>query len=117
MLFVAVVGHHRQTVVHLMCLRGNIEGVRELLARRLVVDIDARNAHGDTALHYGTHPTPHTTLAVCLAAVIPHVLGSGAQGPRRGGAAAAGARGVTRGRGSLGHARPGGHRVRAAPHR
>ncbi|ELR11997.1 Ras subfamily protein [Acanthamoeba castellanii str. Neff] len=41
-----------QTVVHLMCLRGNIEGVRELLARRLVVDIDARNAHGDTALHY-----------------------------------------------------------------
>jgi ankyrin repeat protein len=49
------VGHH-QTVVHLMCLRGNIEGVRELLARRLVADIDARNAHGDTALHYGTHP-------------------------------------------------------------
>ncbi|ELR16556.1 Ras subfamily protein [Acanthamoeba castellanii str. Neff] len=41
-----------ETVVHLMCLRGNIEGVRELLARRLVVDIDARNAHGDTALHY-----------------------------------------------------------------
>jgi hypothetical protein len=53
---VAVVGHHRQTVVHLMCLRGNIEGVRELLARRLVADIDARNTHGDTALHYGTYP-------------------------------------------------------------
>ena len=63
---VAVVGHHRQTVVHLMCLRGNVEGVRELLARRLVVDIDARNAHGDTALHYGMQPTPRTTLAVCL---------------------------------------------------
>ena len=49
-----------------MCLRGNVEGVRELLARRLVVDIDARNAHGDTALHYGMQPTPRTTLAVCL---------------------------------------------------
>ncbi|ELR16560.1 Ras family protein [Acanthamoeba castellanii str. Neff] len=35
-----------------MCLRGNVEGVRELLARRLVADIDARNTHGDTTLHY-----------------------------------------------------------------
>ncbi|ELR20466.1 Ankyrin repeat domain containing protein [Acanthamoeba castellanii str. Neff] len=43
-----------ETVLHLMCLRGNIDGVRELLARRLVADIDARNTHGDTALHYAS---------------------------------------------------------------
>jgi hypothetical protein len=44
-----------QGVLHLLCLRGHTEAVRWLLSRKLVTDINATNAHGDTALHYGTH--------------------------------------------------------------
>ncbi len=42
-------------MLHLLCLRGHTEAVRWLLSRKLVTDINATNAHGDTALHYGTH--------------------------------------------------------------
>lgn len=44
-----------QGVLHLLCLRGHTEAVRWLLSRKLFSDINATNAHGDTALHYGTH--------------------------------------------------------------
>ncbi len=40
-------------MVHLLCLRGHTEAVRWLLSRKLVTDINATNAHGDTAVLYG----------------------------------------------------------------
>lgn len=43
-----------QGVLHLLCLRGHTEAVRWLLSRKLFSDINATNAHGDTALHYAS---------------------------------------------------------------
>jgi ankyrin repeat protein len=45
-------------VLHLLCLRGNVDSVREVLSRGAITDIDAANDNGETALQYGTRRPP-----------------------------------------------------------